>query len=255
VPQENRTLTVESDESQLYLERTIRLNSSANPEEVLDRTINQDFFDAIDKLPEGFVDLLFIDPPYNMDKDFGAFSMKAKDDESYEEYVESFLVPCLRLLKPGASVYVCGDWRSSGALYRVLSRYLTVRNRITWEREKGRGAKANWKNASEDIFFATKGNDFYFDVEAVKLKKRVIAPYTDPTGQPKDWESTEDGRFRLTHPSNIWTDLTVPYWSMPENTDHPTHKPEKLLAKIILSGCPEGGLFLTLSSEAEQQVL
>src|SRR5262249_52265014 len=42
--------------------------------------------------------------------------------------------------------------------------------------------------------------------------------------------------------SNIWTDLTVPYWSMPENTDHPTQKPEKLLAKIILASSREGDL-------------
>jgi len=39
----------------------------------------------------------------------------------------------------------------------------------------------------------------------------------------------------LTHPSNLWTDITVPFWSMPENTDHPTQKPEKLIAKIVLA--------------------
>jgi site-specific DNA-methyltransferase (adenine-specific) len=67
------------------------------------------------------------------------------------------------------------------------------------------------------------------------LKRQVIAPYTNADGAPKDWTESVDGRFRLTHPSNMWTDLTVPYWSMPENTDHPTQKPEKLLAKIILA--------------------
>nr|WP_255949260.1 DNA methyltransferase [Brucepastera parasyntrophica] len=33
----------------------------------------------------------------------------------------------------------------------------------------------------------------------------------------------------------------MPYWSMPENTDHPTQKPEKLLAKLILASSPPGG--------------
>jgi len=47
------------------------------------------------------------------------------------------------------------------------------------------------------------------------------------------------GNFRLTAPSNLWTDLTVPFWSMPENTIHPTQKPEKLLAKIILASTNE----------------
>ena len=107
---------------------------------------------------------------------------------------------------------------------------------------KARGAKSNWKNCSEDIWFFTVTDDYYFNVDAVMLKRQVIAPYTDQNGAPKDWSETENGRFRLTHPSNLWTDLTVPYWSMPENTDHPTQKPEKLLAKIILASSSEGDL-------------
>lgn len=74
----------------------------------------------------------------------------------------------------------------------------------------------------------------------MKLKRRVIAPYTCDDGAPKDWDRTENGNYRLTHPANLWTDLTIPFWSMPENTDHPTQKPEKLLAKIILASSVEG---------------
>ncbi|NQT02707.1 MAG: site-specific DNA-methyltransferase, partial [Planctomycetes bacterium] len=122
----------------------------------------------------------------------------------------------------------------------VLDKFLKVRNRITWEREKGRGAKRNWKNASEDIWFATVSDDYVFNVKKVKLKRRVLAPYTDTNGEPKDWLNTSDGQFRLTHPSNLWNDITVPFWSMPENTDHPTQKPEKLLAKLILASTNEG---------------
>ena len=44
------------------------------------------------------------------------------------------------------------------------------------------------------------------------------------------------------NPSNLWTDISVPFWSMPENTDHPTQKPEKLLAKIILASSEENGV-------------
>jgi len=74
-----------------------------------------------------------------------------------------------------------------------------------------------------------------FNVDDVKLKRKVIAPYRDSTGKPKDWAEEADGNFRLTHPSNIWTDISIPFWSMPENTDHPTQKPEKLIAKLILA--------------------
>ena len=50
---------------------------------------------------------------------------------------------------------------------------------------------------------------------------------------------TADGNFRDTCPSNFWDDISVPYWSMPENTAHPTQKPEKLIAKLILASSNE----------------
>ena len=61
-------------------------------------------------------------------------------------------------------------------------------------------------------------------------------------GKPKDWEETESGNFRNTYPSNFWDDISIPYWSMPENTAHPTQKPEKLLAKLILASSNPGDI-------------
>jgi site-specific DNA-methyltransferase (adenine-specific) len=139
------------------------------------------------------------------------------------------------LLRPGATVYVCSDWKTSTLVFPVLDKHLNVRNRITWEREKGRGAKANWKNNTEDIWFCTLDDDYTFNVDAVKLKRKVIAPYRHDDGKPKDWDETNNGNYRLTHPSNLWSDITIPFWSMPENTDHPTQKPEKLIAKLVLA--------------------
>ncbi|EQD47630.1 DNA methylase N-4/N-6 domain protein, partial [mine drainage metagenome] len=159
--------------------------------------------------------------PYNLNKAFGTTQFKRTTFEKYTEWLEQWIPELARVLKPNGSVYICSDWQSSGPVERVLSEYLIIRNRITWEREKGRGAKANWKNSSEDIWFATKGSDYYFDVDSLKLLKRVIAPYRDGSGARKDWIAARTGNFRLTHPSNLWTDLTVPFWSMPENTDHP----------------------------------
>ena len=113
-------------------------------------------------------------------------------------------------------------------------------NRITWQREKGRGAKANWKNAMEDIWFAVKDSkNYYFDVNSVMMKRRVMAPYK-VNGKPKDWEETNMGNFRKTYPSNFWDDISIPFWSMPENTDHPTQKPEKLYAKLVLASSKPG---------------
>jgi len=211
-------------------------------EDVRDQLFCQDVFTALPLLPELSVDLMFADPPYNLTKTFNDRKFKQTSIDEYSEWLDSWLAQTVRVLKPTASVYICGDWRSSAAIQRVGEKYFIPQNRITWEREKGRGTKSNWKNCSEDIWFFTVSDDYYFNVDAVMLKRKVIAPYTNSNGEPKDWTETENGRFRSTHPSNLWTDLTVPYWSMPENTDHPTQKPEKLLAKIVLASSREGDL-------------
>ena len=213
----------------------INISSPSTPADIAGRLINQDFFDCIDYLPNAFIDLAVIDPPYNLSKDFGGSKFAKTSAAAYAEWLESWISRFKHCLKRSATVYVCSDWQSSSAVQTVLERHFIVRNRITWEREKGRGALTNWKNCSEDIWFCTVSNDYFFDVEAVKLKKKVIAPYRNASGDPKDWKETPDGNYRLTHPSNLWTDISIPFWSMPENTDHPTQKPEKLVAKLILA--------------------
>jgi site-specific DNA-methyltransferase (adenine-specific) len=240
----NRTLTLSSEELDLYQQQLVRLEGAASVESILNRTIHQDLLTIMDWLPAGFVDLLFIDPPYNLTKTFGETEFKERSLTAYQEWLESWLPQLLKTLKPTASIYICGDWHSAAAIHLVCEKYLTVRNCITWEREKGRGANANWKNCSEQIWFCTASDQYTFNLDAVKLKRRVLAPYTDAKGKPKDWQKTRQGNYRLTHPSNLWTDLTIPFWSMPENTDHPTQKPEKLLAKIILASSNPGDVVL-----------
>ncbi len=238
----NRTLTLSPEEQQHYQAGLLNLAGPASAEMLGDRILHQDLFAVLDWLPQGWVDLLFLDPPYNLTKTFNQSSFRGRSLEDYQTWLGSWLPKLLGVLKPTASVYICGDWRSAAAIQILAEKYLVVRNRITWEREKGRGAKHNWKNCSEDIWFCTAGDRYTFNAEAVRLRRRVIAPYTDDHGNPKDWQKTEDGNYRLTYPSNLWTDLTVPFWSMPENTDHPTQKPEKLLAKIILASSQPGDM-------------
>jgi len=173
----NRTLTCTAEEIAAFAAATLQLSHAATVEEVCDRVINQDFRDACPLLPRSFVDLLILDPPYNLTKDFNGHVFRAQEAEDYTAWFEGMLSTMTPLLRPKASVYVCSDWRTSTLVYPVLDRHLHVRNRITWEREKGRGAKANWKNNTEDIWFCTRDDDYTFNVDAVKLKRKVIAPY------------------------------------------------------------------------------
>ena len=238
----NRTIRLDKDEIKKYGSQSIKLTGLIKPKLLIDKVINQDLSEAINYLPENFVDLLFIDPPYNLTKKFNQFSFKEMNLSEYEDWLDSWLSKLKKVLKKNSSIYICGDWKSSSAIFKVGSKYFQVRNRITWEREKGRGAKANWKNCTEDIWFFTNSNDYTFNVEKVKLRRKVLAPYKDENNNPKDWGQSKDGNFRDTFPSNIWNDISIPFWSMPENTDHPTQKPEKLLAKIILASTNKGDL-------------
>jgi len=231
----NRTLTCSEQELSMLRQALLCLDSKVNLNETEGRIINQDVFCAAHYLPEKFVDLLIMDPPYNLSKDYHGYLFKEKERQDYQDWFCSVLDVIQPLLKPTASIYICSDWKTSLLIAPILEQKFYLRNRITWEREKGRGAKTNWKNNTEDIWFCTVAEEYTFNVDSVKLKRKVIAPYKHENGQPKDWNIEDSGNFRLTHPSNIWTDISIPFWSMPENTDHPTQKPEKLIAKLILA--------------------
>ena len=235
----NKTIDMSIEEGKSYLDRCISISEPTGIDLVLNKTILGDCLEVIPLLPEAFIDLLIVDPPYNLDKDFHGKKFKKTSDDAYEEYTETWVKAILSHLKKEATIYVCCDWVSSPSIGRVLKKYFHIQNRITWQREKGRGALSNWKNGMEDIWFATNSKNYTFNVEDVKVRSKVIAPYK-VNGKPKDWEETAEGNFRNTYPSNFWDDISIPYWSMPENTAHPTQKPEKLLAKLILASSNAG---------------
>lgn len=240
----NRTVQLTEAQQADYAARCLTVAAPiTDAAAVRDRVICGDCFAVLPLLPPASVDLLIADPPYNLDKDFGGNTFRRMDREAYIAYTERWLKACLPLLKPDATVFVCGDWRCGGALEAVLSAHLHIRNRITWQREKGRGSSQNFKSVSEDIWYATVSDDFVFHADAVRHRRRVTAPYR-VDGVPRDWSQTADGKFRDTGASNFWDDITVPYWSMPENTEHPTQKPEKLLAKLILAASDAGDTVL-----------
>lgn len=238
----NRTLTLsEADRVRLRARLVGQEGVGSTAENC---TIRADCVAVSRTLRAGSVDLLVLDPPYNLNKRFGDTTFSRRSVDDYAGWLGDVLDALLPLLKPSGTVYVCGDWHTSNSIFAAVAPRLKVRNRITWEREKGRGAKTNWKNSSEDIWFCTVGDQYTFNVDDVKLRRKVIAPYRAEDGSPKDWSETRDGNFRDTHPSNLWSDITIPFWSMPENTDHPTQKSEKLLSKLVLASTNPGDLVL-----------
>ena len=236
----NKTIDFDLNEGKVYLDNCIKEQDYC---EQINCTVLGDSFSVLKKIKDKSIDLLVVDPPYNLDKNFHGSNFKKLGFKEYADYTEKWITAIKGKLKDTASLYVCCDWKSALVIGEIIDKHFVLRNRITWQREKGRGAKANWKNCMEDIFFATVSDDYTFNLDAVKQKRKVLAPYKQD-GKPKDWEDTSDGKFRLTCPSNFWDDIAIPYWSMAENTAHPTQKPEKLIAKLILASSNAGDLVL-----------
>lgn len=239
----NKTIDISIEEGQHFLDKTITLKGPLPIEDLTNKTILGDTFEALKNVPPESIDLIIVDPPYNLSKNYHGNKFNKRNNEAYQKYTNDWLDLVIPLLKPNGTLYVCCDWESGMVIGDVLSEKITIKNRITWQREKGRGAKTNWKNGMEDIWYCVKGADYTFNVDDVKLRKKVITPYRED-GKPKDWEETENGKFRDTYPSNFWGDITIPFWSMPENTAHPTQKPEKLIAKLILASSNKGDIIL-----------
>ena len=228
----NRTITLTEEERYTYkdyISNKFELNENS--------VICGDFFEINSQIPDKYVDLILLDPPYNITKKYGENTFKAMSDDEYYDYILKVFKHCLRVLKDDGTMYVCGDWKTSYIQRKALE---SLENECLCDvinpRDKGRGSEKNWKNNIEDIYMVVKDkNSYTFNIDAVKMKKTVLAPYKDKNGNNKDWQDDGEGAYRMTCPSNIWFDITVPFWSMTENTDHPTQKSEKLYAKLILA--------------------
>ena len=238
----NKTIVLSRQEEIALARRAVKFAPFTKIPDLDNQIVWQDTFYAMRHIPDNFADLMVVDPPYNLTKNFGNNVFRQTDLRTYKKWLDKWLAKAARILKPEASIYICSDWQTSLVIPEVASKYFILRNRISWEREKGRAAGNNWKNCLEDIWYFTKSDKFTFNLDAVKMQRKVLAPYRDGAGSPKDWQETDGQKIRYTAPSNIWTDITVPFWSMPENTEHPTQKPEKLIAKLILASSNAGDM-------------
>src|SRR5258708_21738974 len=111
----NRTLSLNDAECASYRSRLLRLREPIKLASLIDRTICQDVLEAVAFLPDRFVDLLVIDPPYNLSKSFNQTHFKKRPLEEYAQWLELRLAALRRTLKPTASVYLCSAWSSSAS--------------------------------------------------------------------------------------------------------------------------------------------
>jgi DNA modification methylase len=175
------------------------------------------------------VDLIVADPPYNLGKDYG----NNHDIRGFEEYLsfsKDWLKESHRVLANHGTLYVFMGFRFISYLYDILDRDLGMffNSWITWHYTQGMGRTKGFSPRHDDILMFTKSREFCFNLDSVRIPQKYYRQRNNMAGA---------------NPGDVWTFSHVHY-SNPEREDHPTQKPEALVARMISASSNEGDLVL-----------
>lgn len=187
------------------------------------------------------VDLIFIDPPYNIGKNFNGHKDKWDKDEDYLEWCYEWLQLCINKLKKNGSLYVMTSTQFMPYYDIFLRDKINILSRIVWYYDSsGVQAKNYYGSLYEPILFCVKDIDNYtFNandilVEAKTGAKRKLIDYRKNPPQIYNSEKV---------PGNVWEFPRVRY-RMEEYENHPTQKPIALLERIIQASSNPGDIIL-----------
>jgi site-specific DNA-methyltransferase (adenine-specific) len=203
------------------------------------------FGDAIEvlknEIEDNSIDLIFIDPPYNIGKVFNGNKEEWENEEIYLNWCYEWLDLCLNKLKDTGSIYVMNATQNMPFIDIYLRKRTTILSRIMWHYDSsGVQAKRYFGSLYEPILFAVKNkNKYTFNYEDIMIEaktgsKRNLIDYRGK--EPKPYNTTKV-------PGNTWYYPRVRY-RMPEYEEHPSQKPEALLERIIKVSSNEGDIIL-----------
>lgn len=196
----------------------------------LNKIYCMDCLEGLRKIHDNSVDLIFVDPPYNLKKDYGT-----KDDYTLDEYYDfcyKWITQCYRILKntgnlyvmnlPRHLAYICIDALKKGFIYK---------NWVVWIRNDNSpyAKEKQFKPNHQDILRFVKTKDFYFN-----WRGSARVPIWKKDKRVKDLAGDFD----------TWNDITYIKGNAKAKEKHPCMLPEKLVRKIILSSSKEGDIVL-----------
>jgi len=200
-----------------------------------------DALSALDLVPNGSVNLIFADPPYNIGKRFGDFVDTWDSDEAYADWCMSWLEKCIEKLSANGSLYVMSSTQCIPYLDILLRKKLNILSRIVWSYDSsGVQAKNHFGSMYEPILFCVKDKeDYIFNnqdilVEAKTGSQRKLIDYRKAIPTPYNTQKV---------PGNVWEFPRVRY-RMEEYEEHPTQKPEALLERVILASSNPGDVVM-----------
>lgn len=205
------------------------------------RIFHGDALEVLSQIPDESVDLIFVDPPYNIGKDFAGRKDKWKTDEDYLNWCYQWIDLCIQKLKPTGAFYVMTSTQFMPYFDLFIRKKMTILSRIVWAYDSsGVQAKKYFGSLYEPILFCVKDKDNYtfnaddIMIEAKTGSKRKLIDYRKNPPQPYKNEKV---------PGNVWDFCRVRY-RMEEYENHPTQKPISLLERIIKASSNEGDLVL-----------
>lgn len=192
-------------------------------------------------IPSESIDLIFVDPPYNIGKKFANFHDKWDSEEEYINWSYQWLDECIRTLKPNGTIYVMTSTQAMPYFDIYLRKKLTILSRIIWHYDSsGVQATKYFGSMYEPILHCVKNkNNYIFNADHIKIAaktgaERKLIDYRKSVPTPYNTEKV---------PGNAWYFPRVRY-RMEEYENHPAQKPESLLERIILASSHEGSLIL-----------
>jgi len=199
-----------------------------------------DCLDLLSGIPDGFVKLAVTSPPYNLGK---PYESRLELDE-YLGQQRRIIEECVRVLDNRGSIcWQVGNYVDNGeiipldiALYPIFSSLgLHLRNRIVWHFGHGLHASKRFSGRYEVILWFTKGNEFTFNLDAVRVPQKY--PTKKHFKGPKKGQLS--GNPLGKNPSDIWEIPNVKANHV-EKTAHPCQFPVELIERLVLSMTDEG---------------
>lgn len=193
------------------------------------------------QIPDESIDLIFVDPPYNIGKNFNGLKDKWKNEDDYLSWCYQWIDLCIQKLKPSGSMYIMTSTQFMPYFDIFIRKKMEILSRIVWSYDSsGVQAKNYYGSMYEPILFCVKDkNNYTFNakdimVEAKTGSKRKLIDYRKNPPQVYSSEKV---------PGNVWDFARVRY-RMDEYENHPTQKPIALLDRIIKASSNEGDTIL-----------
>jgi len=198
--------------------------------------IHGDLFDVMKNMADNSIDMVFIDPPYNLKKEYSAYNDNLRQ-ETYIEWCNRWLSECMRVLKPTGSLFVINIPKFLTYYACHLNKIAVFRHWIAWD---ALGSPTNSK-----LLPAHYGILWYTKTDKCKFNSVRIPHVRDRKGNLlADW----GGKKVMLHPygkivSDVWNDIHRIRHKVRRDA-HPCQLPPHLIERMILMTTDEGDIVL-----------